>query len=112
MKAQAEDRYRAKLKDLEKSLQETQTKLGELQKNKDTGQRFIMSPEMQAEVKKFQEQQAKVKQELKLVRRSLNRDIVSLETRLKWLNIAGMPLLVTISGISLAMVKRKKTAAK
>ncbi|MBI3417162.1 MAG: Gldg family protein [Verrucomicrobia bacterium] len=112
MKAQAEDRYRAKLKDLEKSLQETQTKLGELQKNKDTGQRFIMSPEQQAEVKNFQKRQAEVKQELKLVRRSLNRDIDSLETRLKWLNIAGMPLLVTISGISLAVVKRKKTAAK
>jgi ABC-type uncharacterized transport system involved in gliding motility auxiliary subunit len=35
-------------------------------------------------------------------------EIDSLETRLKWLNIASMPLLVAISGISLAMVKRKR----
>jgi hypothetical protein len=35
-----------------------------------------------------------------------------METRLKWVNIAGMPFLVTLSGISLAYLKRKRTAAK
>ena len=60
----------------------------------------------------FQTKQAQVNKELRLLRRSLNKEIDSLETRLKWLNIAGMPMLVAISGISLAIVKRKKTAAK
>ena len=47
-----------------------------------------------------------------LERKNLRRDIDSLENRIKWLNIAGMPLLVTLSGITLALLKRQRTAAK
>ena len=46
------------------------------------------------------------------MRKDLKREVDSLENRLKWLNIAGMPLVVTAAGISLAFIKRKKTAAK
>jgi ABC-type uncharacterized transport system involved in gliding motility auxiliary subunit len=112
MQEQAEAGYRGKLKELEKSLQETQTRLNDLQKNKESGQRFILSPEQQVEVKNFQKKEAEVKKELKKVKRDLSREIEALETRLKWLNIAAMPFLVTISGISLALFKRKQTAAK
>ena len=114
MKAQAEEGYRAKIKELEKDLQDTQTRLNELQRTKagEANQRFVLSPEQQEEIKKFQQKQAQVNKELRTVRRSLNKDIDSLETRLKWLNIAGMPFLVAVGGVSLAMVKRKKTAAK
>jgi ABC-type uncharacterized transport system involved in gliding motility auxiliary subunit len=112
MQAQAEERWRNKLKDLDKSLSDTQTRLSELQKSKESGQRFILTPEQQAEIKNFQKKQAEVKKELKVVRRNLRQDTDSLENRLKWINIAGMPLLVTISGLSLALIKKKKTAAK
>ena len=50
MQAQAEENYRKRIKDLEKSLADTQTRLNELQQNKESGQRFILSPEQQAEV--------------------------------------------------------------
>ncbi len=118
MQASAQDRYRAKISELEKSLQETQTKLNEMQRtkaeagNQAGSQRFVLSPEQQKEIKNFQDKQANVNKELRVVRRSLNKDIDSLESRLKWMNIAGMPMLVAISGISLATMKRKKTAAK
>jgi ABC-type uncharacterized transport system involved in gliding motility auxiliary subunit len=114
MEAAAQERYRSKIKDLTKSLEETQTRLNELQQAKQgTGQqKLILSPEQQAEIQKFKQKQAEVNKELKQVRKDLRREIDSLENRLKWLNIAGMPLLVTAVGISLAMVKRKKTAAR
>ena len=112
MQAEAEERYRSKIKDLEKGLSDTQTRLNELQKSKEKGQRFILSPEQQAEIQKFQQKQGEAKKELKQVRKNLRREIDSLENRLKWVNIAGMPILVTITGLSLAMIKRKKTAAK
>ncbi|MFO1501945.1 MAG: Gldg family protein [Verrucomicrobiota bacterium] len=112
MQNQAEERYRSKIKGLEQSLSEAQTRLNELQKNKESGQRFILSPEQQSEIKNFQKKQADVKRELKEVRKNLRQDIDSLENRLKWINIAGMPLLVTASGVSLALLKKKKTAAK
>ena len=46
------------------------------------------------------------------MRRNLRKDIDALETKLKWVNIAGMPLIVTIGGILIATIKRKRTAAR
>lgn len=115
MQAQAEERFRSKIRDLEKSLQDTQTRLNELQQAKQGAsgqQKFILSPEQQAELERFKQKQAEVNKELKQVRKDLRREIDSLENRLKWLNIAGMPLLVTVAGISLALIKRKRTAAR
>ena len=112
MQAEAEESYRAKIKQLETELSSTQQRLNELQQKKEGNQRFILSPEQQKEVENFRKREVDVKRELKDVRKQLRRDIDSLENRLKWLNIAGMPFLVTVSGIALAAVKRKKTSAK
>jgi ABC-type uncharacterized transport system involved in gliding motility auxiliary subunit len=114
MEVAAADRYRSKIKELEASLQETQTKLNELQQAKQASgqQRMIMSPEQEAELRKFREKEAQVNKDLKKERKNLAREVESLQNRLKWANIAGMPLLVTVAGISLALVKRKKTAAR
>lgn len=112
MKAEAEQRFQAKIKDLEKSVADAQTRLNELQKNKETTQRFIMSPEQQQEIQKVQQKQVEVKKQLKQERKNLRREIDSMENTLKWVNIAAMPLLVALSGVSLAVLKRKKTAAK
>ena len=112
MQAKAEENYRAKIKKFEEGLQDTQRKLNELQGKKDKSQRFIISPEQQVEIEKLRKQESGMKKELKEERKNLRRDIDSLENRVKWLNIAGMPLLVTFSGIALALFKRKRTAAK
>lgn len=112
MQTVAEDNYRAKIKELEDSLADTQRQLNELQQKKDKGQRFILSPEQQQAVENFKKKEAEVKIKLKEERKKLRRDIDSLENRLKWFNIAAMPLIVSASGLVLAMYKRKRTAAK
>ncbi|NDB75785.1 MAG: hypothetical protein EB141_09100, partial [Verrucomicrobia bacterium] len=112
MQLKAEEAYREKIKGLENSLQETQRKLNDLQRNKEKGQRFVLSPEQQKELENFRKQEAKVKVDLKLLRRDLRQEVESMENRLKWMNIAGMPFLVTIGGIGLAVVKRRRTAAR
>ncbi|NDF00481.1 MAG: hypothetical protein EB034_19765, partial [Verrucomicrobia bacterium] len=112
MQLKAEESYRAKIKGLEDSLQDTQRKLNDLQRNKEKGQRFVLSPEQQKELENFRKQEANVKVELKLLRRDLRQEVESMENRLKWMNIAGMPFLVTIGGIGLAVFKRKRTAAR
>jgi len=112
LEAEAQERYRSKIRDLETDLQDTQTKLNELQRGKQEGQRFIMSPEQQRELENFRKKEAEASKELKHVRRNLRRDVDALENRLKWMNIALMPLLVTLSGIGIAVYKRKRTAAQ
>jgi ABC-type uncharacterized transport system involved in gliding motility auxiliary subunit len=112
MEAQAQAAYRSKIKQLEDALQETQSKLNELQRGKKEGQHMILSPEQQEEIQRFRRKESETKRELREVRKQLRREVVALETRLKWLNIAGVPMLVCIGGVALAIVKRKKTAAK
>jgi hypothetical protein len=67
-----------------------------------------LSPEQQAELQKFRTKEAEAKRELKEVRKDLRREIDSLENRLKWANIAGMPALVTAFGIGLGIFKRQR----
>lgn len=112
LEAQAQARGQAKITELQQSLQETQQHLSQLQaQKKDKDQRFILSPEQQAEVDNFRKKQAEVSKELKQAQKDLRKEVVSLETRLKWVNILAMPLGVTLAGIGIAAVKRKKTSA-
>jgi ABC-type uncharacterized transport system involved in gliding motility auxiliary subunit len=112
MQAEAEASYRSRIKELEDSLAETQRQLNELQQKKEKGQRFILSPDQQKAVETFRKKEAEVKVALKEERKKLRRDIDALETRVKWFNIAAMPLIVSASGLALASYKRKRTAAK
>jgi ABC-type uncharacterized transport system involved in gliding motility auxiliary subunit len=114
MQADAEANYRSKIKELEKSLADAQSKLNELQRSKadQGGQKFILSAEQQAEIANFRKKETEVKQQLKLERKKLRTDIDSLENRIKWINIAGMPALVTIAGIGLALARRNRRAAR
>lgn len=112
IQGEAEERYRARIKELEQDLSGAQQKLNELQRTKDKNQRAILSREEQDEIKRFRDKELQAKRDLKQVRKQLRKDIDALENRLKWFNIATMPILVTGTGIGLAFVKRKRTAAK
>jgi ABC-type uncharacterized transport system involved in gliding motility auxiliary subunit len=114
LQADAESNYRSKIKDLETSLADAQRKLNELQQTKkqEGGQRFILSPEQQQEIANFRKKEAEVKQQLKQERKKLRASIDALENRIKWANIAGMPLVVAAAGVGLAMVRRNRRAAR
>ena len=56
--------------------------------------------------------ETEVKQALKIERKNLRAGIDTLENQVKWLNIAAMPLLVTVAGVGLAMVRRSRRAAR
>ena len=110
LQADAEANYRSKIKELEQNLAETQRKVNELQQGKEAGQRFILSPEQQQELANFRKKEADAKVELKQMRKQLRAEIDSLENRIKWLNIAGMPVAVIVAGFVLATMKRGRAA--
>jgi ABC-type uncharacterized transport system involved in gliding motility auxiliary subunit len=112
MQADAEASYRSKIKELEDGLADAQRKIGQLQSGKQEGQRFILSPQQQEELANFRKTEAEAKTQLKEVRKKLRADIDSLENRIKWLDIAGMPALIALTGLAFAMVKRRRSAAR
>ncbi len=112
MQAKANARFQAELAKVQKEVDETNQKLNEMQGKKQGNQRFVLSPEQQAEMDKFKKNRAEANKKLKKVRRELAQDIESLELRTKVINIAGMPILVTLLGIGLAVVRKQKTKAQ
>ena len=112
MQAAANKEFQDVIKKLEEKKQEAQRKVNELQAKKDASQRFNVSPEQQAEIKKFKAEEGAANRELKEVRKKLRRKIDLTELVTKVINIAGMALLVTAAGIGLAIVRNQKTKAK
>ena len=113
LEAAAEATGEAKITEFQNSLTDTQQRLSELeQQKKDKDQQFILSPEQKAELDNFRKKQAEVSRELKQAQKDLRKEVVSLETRIEWLNILAMPLAVTLVGVLIALVKRKQTSAK
>jgi len=112
MEAAAQDKYQSKIDELEAGLTQARQKLSELQSSKQADQKSVLSPEQQAEIKKFQENEAQIDKQLKQVRKELRQEIDSLQNWLKWLNIALMPVVVTCIGLGLAFFKKRSRAAR
>jgi ABC-type uncharacterized transport system involved in gliding motility auxiliary subunit len=113
MQAKAGREWEEKLKELEASKEETERKISELQSQKPgNDQKFVLSPEQQTELENYQKTVADANKELKSVRKKLAKDTDALEFWTKVANIGAMPALVALTGIVLAVVKRKRTAAK
>jgi ABC-type uncharacterized transport system involved in gliding motility auxiliary subunit len=113
IEAAANEKFQGEMKKLEESKQEASRKINELQQQKkDKDQRFILSPEQQAELVKLRQEEADAGKRLRQVQKDFRKEVVSLQTRLKWVNILAVPLAVAASGLVIATVKRRKTSAK
>jgi ABC-type uncharacterized transport system involved in gliding motility auxiliary subunit len=113
MEAAANEKFQSEIKRLEDSAAEAQRKINELQaQKKDKDQRFILSPEQRTELEKLRKEEAETRQHLKQVQKDLRKEVVSLQNRIKWINILAVPLAVAATGVLIAVVNRRKTSAK
>lgn len=112
MQAEASKRFQDEINKLEAEKAEAEKRLGELQSQKGDRQDRILSKEQIEEIEKFRQKQAQANRRLREVRKDLRKEIDSLENRLKWLNIAGMPAVVTVAGLALAVMRKQRTRAK
>jgi len=112
LEAQAQKQYFGKIQALEGELQRTTAKLQALQKAQGTAGKSaqILTPEQQAELERFRKTVAQSRLELKEVRKNLRRDAESLVFWTKVANIALMPILVTIAGLLVAWLRRRRGA--
>ena len=95
LKRQADDRFRAKEQELQSQLDETERQLTDLQAQKTEGNAMLLSPEQQDAIERFQAEKLRIRKELREVRHDLDSDIRRLGNKLKFINIAGVPILLT-----------------
>ncbi|WP_372876613.1 GldG family protein [Pseudomonas sp.] len=105
---EAEARFREKEQALQARLAETEQKLAALQRSDDPSKALELSPEQQATVQQFLQEKLKIRKELREVRYQLNADIEALGRTLKFVNIALVPLLLTLGVLALWLWRRRK----
>jgi ABC-type uncharacterized transport system involved in gliding motility auxiliary subunit len=113
LEADAQKQYFGRIQSLEDELQKTTAKLQELQKTQGGPggtSAQILSAEQQTELDRFRKTVAETRLALKEVRRNLRQDAESLVFWTKVANIALMPLLVALFGLSVALLRKRRTA--
>lgn len=111
LRRHADEQLRAKEKELDNELKDTEKKLSELEAGRSTTGSLVLTPEQEAELARFQQERTRVRKELRDVRRSLDVEIERLGTRLKVVNIALVPALLAIGAILLAFARRRRLRA-
>jgi len=108
LRRQADDRLRGKALELQAELQQTEAKLAELQSKRNDQSSLMLSPEQEAELKRFVAEKARVRKELRETQRGLDVDINRLNSWLKVLNIAVAPLCVAVAGVIILALRRRR----
>jgi ABC-type uncharacterized transport system involved in gliding motility auxiliary subunit len=111
LRRQADDRLRAKVLELQGELQQTESKLTELQSKRNDQASLMLTPEQEQELKRFTAEKARVRKELRETQRGLDVEINRLGMWLKVINIAVAPLVVAIAGALILSLRRRRRSA-
>lgn len=107
----AEFRYLAREQALLDELSATEARINELSQASSGGVAGLSNAETEAEIATFRESLLSTRRELREVQRDLRQDIESLQTLLKILNIALMPLLFGFVAFVIAYLRRRRLLA-
>lgn len=107
LQRQAENRFRETEEVLQNRLAETEAQLAELQ-SLDPEQALELTLEQQAALQGYMQEKLRIRKELREVRYQLNADIEALGRTLKFLNIALVPLLLTLGVLGLWFWRRRR----
>lgn len=107
LRRNAEEQFLAQQQVLQEQLQETEAKLLELEQVRGDADSAILSEEQELELARFQDEKIKIRKELRDVQHQLDRDIESLGTELKMINIFLVPLLLTLLLVLMRVIRKR-----
>ncbi|MBU2704787.1 Gldg family protein [Zooshikella marina] len=108
---EAENKFREKERELQKQLEETESKLADLQASKDGEEKLTLSPEQKETLERFQAEKLRIRKDLREVQHQLGQDIEELGTLIKLLNILSIPLLLTLLLMGNHFIQRRRHLA-
>ncbi|MFC0710963.1 GldG family protein [Azorhizophilus paspali] len=108
LQREAEARFREKENVLQQRLEQTERQLAALQQGEEPGKALELNPEQQATVQQFLQEKLRIRKELREVRYQFNADIEALGRTLKFLNIALVPMLLTLGALAVWLWRRRR----
>jgi ABC-type uncharacterized transport system involved in gliding motility auxiliary subunit len=111
LQAKAQAQFQQQAQALQAHLTETQERLRTLQQGGgQTSGPATLTPAQQAEIERFKRELVQTRTALRDVQHNLRKSIDELGTRLAFVNIALVPLLVALFAIGLAILRRRRRA--
>jgi len=110
LRRDADARFRSTEQQLETQLQQTEEQLNKLQ-SAQPGNDAILSPEATEAIDRFQNEKLRIRKELRKTKADLELDIKALGTRLKFINVLTMPVLVIVVGLLVSSWRKKRRHA-
>jgi ABC-type uncharacterized transport system involved in gliding motility auxiliary subunit len=107
----ADKQLRDKEQELNKQLQETESKLTQLQATRSDKGSMTLSPEQEQELQRFQQERSRFRKELREVKRSLDVGIDRLGWWIKVINIGLIPLILIAAAIVVTLRRRRRLQA-
>jgi ABC-type uncharacterized transport system involved in gliding motility auxiliary subunit len=107
----AEQQFRQKEQALQERLKATEGKLQELQSQKSEGNTMLMSAEQQKAMATFRQDLVQVRKELRSVQHELGKNIESVESWVKFINIGLVPILIGLVGVWTSSSRLRKKSA-
>jgi len=111
LRVEADIAYRATEERLQQELQDTESRLSDLQAAKGEGELTIITDEQQQEIQRFMDRRLEIRRDLRQVQHDLQSDIDRLGTRLKVMNIALVPLVVLLVALFYSLRRRNRQDA-
>jgi ABC-type uncharacterized transport system involved in gliding motility auxiliary subunit len=109
LKRKAEARFLAEEQTLQNKVRATEARLEELRGRGPAGS-DVLNPAQEAEIRTFQSELLETRRALRAVQRNLRSEIERLGTWLAFLNIAGVPILLGLGTVAIAVRRRKRRA--
>ncbi|WP_342243117.1 GldG family protein [Pseudomonas sp. OTU5201] len=106
----AEVKFREQEQELQQRLADTEQKLASLQQSQDPAKALELTPEQQTALQQFIQEKLRIRKELRDVRFQLNANIEDLGRTLKFINIALVPLVLTLGVLVLWFWRRRRKA--
>ena len=105
----AEQNFLQKEQELIAELQATENKLVDLEQAKNSENSALLSTDQQNEVDNFTQKKIQIRKQLRQVRHSLQKDIETVETQVKVVNIAMIPFLIILVGLVTIFLKSRRS---
>ncbi|TFG63941.1 MAG: ABC transporter [Gemmatimonadales bacterium] len=104
----ADAQFRTTEQGLQQELREMERRLTELQAQREDAGSLVLTEEQRVELQRFQDERIRIRKELRLVRHDLNQDIDRLGTRLKFVNIALVPILLSVLALAALFIRVRR----
>jgi ABC-type uncharacterized transport system involved in gliding motility auxiliary subunit len=108
LKLSAETQFRDTEKRLQGELEDTERKLTAMQSARQDGELTVLTPQQQDEVQRFVDRKLQIRSDLRQVQHDLSRDIEALGMRIKFINIALVPILIILAALAHGQIRRRR----